>query len=96
MQVANIDELAQWVWDNRDDESGVNFARSGQWVAAEFDGGGVCSVHHFPTLELAETFLKLVGSEDQFERLESWDMALSYDSWDYEEEEPNSFPVEVP
>ncbi len=79
-----LDELAQWVWNNRTNPGNPcnNYARHGRYVAVEFDGGGTASVHHFDTDDTAATFISLVRSDDQLDRLEAWDMAGHYDYWD--------------
>lgn len=89
-----LDDLAQWVWSNREPTESNNYARYGQWVAVEFDGGGVCSVHCFDTPKTAQKFIRLVESPHERNRLKAWDMVGLYEVWDREDEYLDSmFPV---
>jgi len=82
----DIDELAQWVWDGRDDPTNPceNYARRGEWVAAEFDGGGTCEVIDFGTPEIARVFIHKVRSSNEDQRLQAWGMTGHYCAWSHD------------
>lgn len=88
--VGNLEQLAQWVWDGRDDPGNPceNYARRGRWVATEFDGGGIGEVIDFGTDDKAMVFIHLVRSPSERQRLQAWDMTSSYYSWSPDDDEP--------
>ena len=89
----DIEELSQWVWDGRDDPSNLcdNYARRGEWVATEFNGGGIGEVIDFGTPELARVFIHKARSSDEVQRLQARDMTSHYPKWSPDDEEDN-FP----